>query len=67
VSLGEEGMVYRDQSSTQFFNPLRLFRNPSTGDLVDLVSTTASEADMAALGYALVQDNSLIGWIAPLH
>jgi hypothetical protein len=66
VSLGEEGMVYRDQSPTQFLNPLRLFRNPSTGDLVDLVSTTASEADMAALGYVLVADNSLIGWIAPL-
>jgi hypothetical protein len=64
VSLGEEGMVYRDQSPTQFFNPLRLFRNASTGDLV---STTAPEAEMAGLGYALVQDNSFIGWIAPLH
>ncbi len=64
VSLGEEGMVHRDQSSTQFLIPLRLFRNASTGDLV---STTASEVDMAALGYALVPDNSLIGWISPLH
>lgn len=64
VALGEEGLVYREQSSTRFLNPLRLFRNASTGDLV---STTTSEADMVALGYALVADNSLIGWIAPLH
>jgi ADYC domain-containing protein len=63
VSLGEEGMVYREQSSTQFFNPLRLFRNAITGDLV---STTAPAAEMAALGYALTADNSLIGWVAPL-
>ena len=63
VSLGEEGLVYREQSATGFLNPLRLFRNATTGDLV---STTASEADMAPLGYALVLDGSLIGWIAPL-
>lgn len=64
MALGEEGLVYREQSSTGFLNPLRMFRNAATQDLV---STTASEADMAALGYALVIDNSLIGWIAPLH
>jgi hypothetical protein len=64
VSLGEEGLVYREQSSTGFLNPLRLFQNAATQDLV---STTASEANMDAFGYALVRDNNLIGWIAPLH
>jgi hypothetical protein len=64
VSLGEEGLVYREQSSTRFLNPLRLFQNAATQDLV---STTGSEADMDRFGYALVPDNNLIGWIAPLH
>lgn len=64
VSLGEEGMVYRQQSSTQGLEPLQLFQHATTGDLV---STTASEADMDHLGYTLVDDNSLIGWIAPLN
>jgi hypothetical protein len=64
VSLGEEGLVYREQSSTQFLNPLRLFRNASTGDLV---STTASEAEMGRSGYVLVLESNLIGWVAPLH
>jgi ADYC domain-containing protein len=63
TALGEEGMVFRAQSPTQSFNPLRLFSNATTGDLV---STTVSPADMAQLGYTLMADNSLIGWIAPL-
>ena len=57
-------MVFRAQSPTQSLNALRLFANAATGDLV---STTVSPADMAALGYALMTDNSLIGWIRPLE
>lgn len=64
VGLGEEGMVYRSPSFVPGLVPLRLFRNASTEDLV---STTAPEAEMGRLGYALVLDNSLIGWIVPLH
>jgi hypothetical protein len=64
VSLGEEGMVYRSPSFRPGLVPLRLFRNASTGDLV---ATTVPEAEMGRLGYALVIDNSLIGWIAPQH
>lgn len=64
TALGEEGMVFRAQSPTQSLNPLRLFSNTTTGDLV---ATTMSLADMTQLNYALMDDNSLIGWIAPLQ
>jgi hypothetical protein len=64
IALSEEGMVFRAQSPTQSLNPLRLFSNATTGDLV---ATTMSLTDMDALGYALMPDNSLIGWIAPLQ
>jgi hypothetical protein len=64
VALGEEGMVYRSQSFLPGLIPLRLFLNGTTGDMV---STTGAEAEMAALGYALWPDSSLIGWIAPQH